>query len=124
MRQTFAVVVGFVVWSALWILLNLLLKDAGLVPADASQPIYEARPLLFLLAGSLVISLIAGYLAAAIRGRTAYGAIVVLGLILLAVGIFVQIQYWHLMPLWYHLTFLVLLLPLCLAGARLRWAAR
>lgn len=124
MRQTIAVVVGFIVWSALWLILKLALKDAGLVPADPSQAIVEAKPLLFLLAGSLIISLIAGYVAAAVRGKTAYGVIVVLGLILLAVGIFVQVQYWHLMPLWYHLTFLVLLLPLCLAGARLRWAAR
>ncbi len=124
MRQTMAVVVGFIVWSALWLILNLALKDAGLVPADPSQAIVEARPLLFLLAGSLIISLIAGYLAAAIRGKVGYGVIVILGLALLAVGIFFQIQYWHLMPLWYHITFLVLLLPLCLAGARLRWAAR
>ncbi|HKI85445.1 MAG TPA: hypothetical protein VKA53_01745 [Thermoanaerobaculia bacterium] len=121
MRQTFAVVTGFVAWSVLWLLFNLLLRNLRLVPAEATEPVTAAKTLLLLLAGSLVISLISGYLAAAIRGKGGYGVIVVLGLLLLAVGIFFQVQYWHLMPLWYHLTFLVLLLPLCLVGARLRF---
>jgi hypothetical protein len=45
-----------------------------------------------------------------------------LGLILLGVGMFVQAQYWYLMPLWYHLAFLLLLVPACMIGSRLRRA--
>ena len=43
----------------------------------------------------------------------------VLGLLLLVVGVGVQAAMWNLMPLWYHLPFLALLLPATLAGAAL-----
>jgi hypothetical protein len=39
--------------------------------------------------------------------------------LLLVVGIYFQSQYWHVMPLWYHLIFLALLIPMCFVGARL-----
>jgi hypothetical protein len=45
-----------------------------------------------------------------------------LGLILLGVGMFVQAQYRYLMPLWYHLLFLLLLVPACMIGGQLRRA--
>jgi hypothetical protein len=31
----------------------------------------------------------------------------------------VQTQFWTLMPVWYHAAFLLLLVPMCLAGSRL-----
>ncbi|MCW5874766.1 MAG: hypothetical protein KIS88_09005 [Anaerolineales bacterium] len=43
----------------------------------------------------------------------------ILGVVLLLVGIAVQRQYWKLMPLWYHLLFLALLVPTTLFGASL-----
>ena len=39
---------------------------------------------------------------------------------MLAVGIGVQAGSWNLMPVWYHLTFLALLVPGALIGAKLR----
>jgi hypothetical protein len=41
----------------------------------------------------------------------------VLGVVLAGVGAFVQSRVWKLMPLWYHLSFLLLLVPVTLAGA-------
>ena len=42
------------------------------------------------------------------------------GILLLATGIAVQLQYWSLLPIWYHLVFLVLLVPSTVAGGSLR----
>jgi hypothetical protein len=38
----------------------------------------------------------------------------------LGLGIFFQSQAWQLMPLWYHVPFLLLIVPATLLGARLR----
>jgi len=66
---------------------------------------------------SIVCSLTAGYLAKALapsRNRP----VVVMSALLLATGIAVEADAWERMPVWYHLTFLVLLVPMCFGGAR------
>ena len=45
------------------------------------------------------------------------GAVLTLAGLLLATGIAVQAAAWSTMPLWYHLTFLFLLVPMTIAGA-------
>jgi hypothetical protein len=42
-----------------------------------------------------------------------------LAAVLLLVGIFVEIQYWNVMPVWYHLIFLAVLVPATLWGGRI-----
>ena len=44
---------------------------------------------------------------------------IVLAAILLAVGLYAEISYWTMLPVWYHLIFLVLLPPATIAGGRL-----
>ena len=124
MRSAAGVLAGFVLWSVLWLVYNSVLKKAHLLTADTATPIGDAKSLLLLLFGSIVMSAVAGYCCAAIVQSTSYSPIAVLGLLLLAIGIVVQSQYWRLMPLWYHLCFLILLIPLCFVGASLRAAAR
>jgi len=120
LKSVAGVVTGFILWSVLWLSYNTGLKKLAILPNDVTQPISDTKALLWLLAGSAVISLAAGYLAATVAQSKSNFVIMALGLLLLAVGLFFQIQYWHLMPLWYHLLFLALLLPLCLVGTRLR----
>ncbi len=76
--------------------------------------------LLALLAGSWILSLLAGFTAASIARSSPVSVGIGLGLLLFAVGLFFQIQLWRLMPFWYHLLFLVFLAPICFAGAWLR----
>ncbi|MFK5956528.1 MAG: hypothetical protein QM477_08805 [Planctomycetota bacterium] len=38
--------------------------------------------------------------------------------VLLGSGILAQASYWSVMPLWYHVSFLAALLPVCMIGAR------
>lgn len=116
LRSVFAVVVGFILWSALWLVYNLSLRKLDILPADVSQPLTDTKSLLLLLVGSAVMSVLAGYATAFIARSGSSTVIAALGLVLLAVGLFFQSQVWHLMPLWYHCSFLLLLLPLCFVG--------
>ena len=111
---------GFVLWSAVWLGYNAALQAMGMLPADQTQPIRAAPALLALLVGSVSASLLAGYVAAATAKLAAKAAAIALGLLLVATGAFVQAQYWDLMPLWYHLSFLALLLPTCILGGKFR----
>jgi hypothetical protein len=123
-RQILAVAVGFILWSAGWLFYNGALRKFTLLPADLTQPIGSGPALAALLTGSCVLSLLAGFLVAAIARTSIAPGVISLGVLLLAVGLFFQIQFWRLMPLWYHFSFLVLLIPLCLLGAWLRGASR
>lgn len=116
-KHIIAVVVGFILWSVCWLSYNFTLMKLDVLPADQSQPVLGMAPLLALLFGSVVISLVSGYVAARIAPAASSLPVLVLGLLLLAVGIVFQSQSWRLMPLWYHLSFMALLIPFCYLGA-------
>ena len=117
MRTALGVIAGFVVWSVLWLGTNALLRGAGMLPTTSTEPISATAPLAALLIASVICSIAAGYTAA--RAAHVQAAAPILGIILLVVGIIVQTKYWHLMPAWYSIAFLVLLLPMAVAGGRM-----
>jgi hypothetical protein len=123
MKQVLAVIVGFILWSVLWLGLNQLLLMLGVLTPGMTEPMADAKPLLVLLTGSIVISLLSGWVTARIAGFPWALPATALGVLLLFTGIFVQIKLWYLIPLWYHLAFLLLLIPMTLAGARMRGRA-
>ena len=49
-------------------------------------------------------------------------AVWILAFVQLAIGIAVEASYWELMPVWYHLLFLALLIPATVYGGRLKTA--
>jgi len=119
-RSIVSVVVGFALWSALWFasqqgMLRAFPAVFGEGGETASVPI-----LLLLLAISLIISLVTGYVVGLIGAERLIRVAIILGLILLAVGTYVQIQFWQYHPAWYHLAFLALLLPGVVVGAALK----
>jgi hypothetical protein len=120
MKQTLGVVAGFVLWSVLWLCYNQLLLKSGVLPSDLSRPLTASTPLLLLLAGSFVFSLVSGYVTATLAGPPSTIPALVLGILLLAVGIFFQLKMRNLIPMWYNVIFLAMLIPMTLAGARMR----
>lgn len=120
MRQLLGVVAGFILWSILWLSLNQTLLLLGLMSPTVNQPVTDAKPLFILIVGSALISLVSGYVTARIAGFAWALPAAALGALLLATGIFVQLKLWYLIPLWYHLTFLVLLIPMTVLGARIQ----
>jgi hypothetical protein len=130
-RIILGVIVGFIVWSILWVggdeVIAKFSPDwygvhkLAFEKAAFNHTSFDADPLILLihLIRSVIASLIAGYMAALVANenwRTAW----ILGILLLLVGIVVEATVWNLAPVWYHLIFLILLIPMTLAGGKLR----
>lgn len=122
MRTVLAVVAGFVVWTLIYLGANQLvlavLSDRFAEDGSTRDPF----ALLIVLLASIVASLAAGWTSAAVGRERGTTAVWILAVINLAVGIFVQSQVWAAIPLWYHLAFLALLVPMIVLGGRLQSA--
>lgn len=118
-RSIFAVVVGIALWIVVASLLNLGLRFAipGYAAAEPAMT-FTLGMMLARLGIGAVTSLAAGAATAAIAG-TGARAPWVLGAIMLALMIPTHIKLWNVFPVWYHASFLLTLVPLVVAGARL-----
>jgi hypothetical protein len=119
MRATWAIIAGYALWTVLWLSGNFILRTVGALPKDPLTRIDSAGALGTLIGISILCSIAAGGIAAVIsRGPSNHPALI-LAFLLLLTGLAVQWSVFQLMPIWYHVTFLALLIPLVLAGARL-----
>ena len=69
-----------------------------------------------------IVSVVCGFLAALIS-RGNQRAPLVLGGLLLALGVLKAVMSWPYVPLWYHVVFTALLLPMTVMGGKLKTAA-
>lgn len=122
LRAILAIIAGYILWTALWFAGNLTIFAEAAEIAGNGERYDQTGPLVGILILSVVCSTAAGLTASLIAGRRprARIAALILGLLLLLTGIGVQLGVWELMPVWYHLTFLVLLLPVTFAASLLR----
>lgn len=117
-RSAIAAVLGYAVWSALWVGLYGVLFPGASETVTAGGAVTDAGVLAGSLAFSVACSLAAGVVGA-LTDRVRPGrAALIAGVLLLVTGVAVQIGAWQHLPVWYHLTFLVLLVPTTLVGAR------
>ena len=119
-RTVAGIIAGNLAWTVLWLALNVLLRKQGLLPADPSQRVEGGAGLMALLVASVLFSAAAGWITTSIAPGSGYAPALVLAVIQLGLGIFFQAQAWKLMPLWYHLPFLLLIVPATLLGAWIR----
>ena len=114
------VVVGFIVWSILWVA-----GDAGLravwtsYDESVAAMRFSSAVLIVPLILTVIVSIISGYVAALISKGNGVAPLI-LGVLLLIVGIVVQLGVWNKIPLWYHLAFWILLIPMTVFGGRFR----
>ena len=114
------VVVGFIVWSILWVGVDAVLRAVWSGYNESVEAMTFSAPMLIVpLVLSAVVSIISGFAAASIAGESGKSPLI-LGVLLLIVGIFVQMSVWDKIPLWYHLTFWILLVPMTVLGGKLR----
>ena len=125
------IVVGFIVWSVLWVgsdaLLMALSPDwYGKHQTEFENAINNQTPfavsstiLIIGLIRSVIFSIISGFLAALIAKENTKSTLG-LGILLLLFGIFVQSIFWNYVPLWYHIPFLLLLIPMTILGGKLK----
>lgn len=120
LRSVLSVIAGVVVWTFLWLGGNALLASLYPQTFDGGQRVESVPLLSFLIVYSVILSVIAGYVTALIARRLEIAHAFALGLVQLALGIFFEAQNWSLLPVWYHLIFLALLIPGNLLGGQLR----
>jgi uncharacterized membrane protein YeaQ/YmgE (transglycosylase-associated protein family) len=119
LRIILGVIVGFVVWSILWVGVDPILR---MVWTDYDESVkamtFSSTMLIVPLILSAIVSIISGFIAALIAKENSKSPLI-LGILLLIVGIFVQISVWDKIPLWYNLAFWILLIPMTVLGGRL-----
>lgn len=105
LRIIAGVLIGYAVWTVIWIGVHSTLFHAAGQAAARGEPITETGPLLRMLVLSVVCSLGAALVCGMISRRSELAAAVLAALLLLT-GLGVQIAVWKLFPIWYHLIFL------------------
>ena len=116
-RAVGGVIVGYAVWTALWLGGGAGLNLVFPVPMEG-EPITSLGFLLGALLLSVFCSFLAGFTNAALAKEKSKGAVLIMAGLLLLTGIGVQAGIWSIMPLWYHLVFLALLVPVSVLGGR------
>lgn len=125
------VIGGFFAWAIVWfasewILTALLHEFYGVHQLAFQAAIEDGVPftadttllLIHIIIGSLV-SLLSGFLAARIAGESKRAPLV-LGVLLLAFGLLKASMSWPYAPIWYHVIFTAMLVPMTILGGRLR----
>jgi hypothetical protein len=131
-RIVLGVTAGFFAWSIAWFGGERILSAIGPEWFGVHQRAFEAalingvnpftadtRLLLtHIVLGSLV-SVISGFLAALIAGENKRAPLA-LGVLLLVFGLLKLVLSWRYVPIWYHIIFTGLLIPLTMMGGKLR----
>lgn len=119
-RTIGAVVAGAVVWAVLWIGGNAGLAAAAPDIVVPGESLTHLPTLVGLVVFGAVLSVLAGYTTAAVKGSAPMGAVRALAALQLALGLFFELTSWELLPVWYHLVFLAMIVPATLWGGHLR----
>ena len=119
MRLILAMFAGIIAWSLVAWLLNIGLRFAlpGYAAAEPEKTFTVAMQAARLVMGALAS--LAGGAAAGWIDRPAGPSVCILAIVLLAAFIPMHVALWTQSPVWYHLTFLLLLAPLTLLGSLL-----
>ena len=119
-RIILAVLAGATVWAVLWNLGTLGTQAALPDIVRPEQPLTHAGVLLAFIGYSVGLSVLAGFITALVGGKTPMPAVWSLAVLQLSIGIAVEVSYWNLMPVWYHLAFLALIVPATVYGGKVR----
>lgn len=130
-RIILGVVAGFIAWSILWLggqtIMEMLSPDwiakhyRAVEAAFATGEKFDGDATIEIinLVRSFITSILSGYMAALVAGEYRRSTLA-LGILLLIVGIAVEALVWNLAPVWYHLIFIVALIPMTILGGKLR----
>ena len=129
LRIVLGVIAGFFAWLIVWVgsekILSAIwpafgvhqrafeeaIKNGGQFTADTTMLLTH------IVIGSIV-SVMAGSLAALIAGENTRAPLV-LGFLLLALGLLKAVMSWQYVPIWYHVIFTAILLPMAIMGGKL-----
>jgi hypothetical protein len=130
-RIVLGVIAGFFAWSIVWVGSEKILSAIWPVWYGAHQLAFEAAVanggqftadttiLLMNIVRSSIVSVMSGFLAALIAGENKRSPLV-LGFLLVAFGIVIVVLSWPYVPIWYHVIFTALLIPMTIMGGKLK----
>ena len=134
-RIVLGVIAGFFSWSIVWVGSEKILSAIWPEGFGAHQRAFEeainnggqftadtTMLLTHIVLGSIV-SVMSGSVAALIAGENKRAPLV-LGFLLLAVGLLKVVMSWPYVPIWYHVIFTALLLPMAIVGGKLKTTQR
>ena len=129
LRIVLGVIAGFIAWLIVWVGVEKILS--AIWPAfgvhqrafeeaikNGGQFTSDTRALLTHIVLGSIVSVMAGSLAALIAGENTRAPIAV-GCLLLAMGVLKAVMSWQYVPIWYHVIFTAILLPLAILGGKL-----
>jgi hypothetical protein len=129
-RTILGVVAGFFAWMIVWFGFELALSavwpEFGAHQAAFQEAIEHDGPftpdgliLMVHVVLASIISAVAGLVAALVAGGNKRAPFIA-GILLLAVGLLKALMSWSYVPVWYHVLFTAVLLPMTILGGRLR----
>ena len=129
-RSVLGVITGFIAWLIAWVGSEKILSAIWPEGFGAHQRAFEeaiknggqftadtTMLLTHIVIGSIV-SALSGFLAALIAGENTRAPLA-LGFLLLAVGLLKLVMSWPYVPIWYHVIFTAILLPMAIIGGKL-----
>ncbi len=115
-RAVIAVVAGLAVWLAVVAVAGIIMRSSWPAYARVADAMTFTLPMMLArLSIGAIATLAAGWVTAALAPRPLLVRLIP-GVILLAAFIPQHIALWHTFPIWYHLTFLLSLVPLTYLG--------
>ena len=129
LRIVFGVIGGFISWimvwfvsekglSAIWPAFGVHQKAFEEAIKYGGQFTADTTMLLTHIVTGSIVSVMAGSLAALIAGENSRAPLFV-GILLLLMGIAKAVMSWQHVPIWYHVIFTAMLLPMAILGGRL-----
>jgi hypothetical protein len=118
-RNILGVIAGLAVWVAIAGVAGLTMRSAWPEYASVADAMTFTLPMMFArLAIGALATLGAGWVTAVIARRSMLPRVIA-GLLLLAAFVPQHIMLWDKFPVWYHMTFLISLVPLAYLGGKI-----
>ena len=131
LRIVLGVIGGFFAWLIVWVGIEKILSAIWPDWFGAHQAAFQAAIehggpfipdstilLVHIVLGSIV-SVMSGFLAALIAGENKRAPLI-LGFLLLAMGLLKLVMSWAYVPIWYHVIFTAILIPMTIMGGKLK----
>jgi hypothetical protein len=129
LRIVLGVISGFIAWLIAWVgsekILSAIWPEFGVHQRAFEEAIKngghftaDTKMLLTHIVLGSIVSVMAGSLAALIAGENTRAPLV-LGFVLLALGVLKAVMSWQYAPIWYHVIFTAILLPMVIVGGKL-----
>lgn len=129
-RIVVGVIGGFFAWAILWFggerVISGIWPEFGVHQTAFQAAIEHGGPftanaafLLIHVVLASIVSVISGSLAAVAAGENKRAPLI-LGILLLAMGLLKLVTSWQYVPVWYHIIFTAVLLPMTIVGGKLK----